>query len=84
MNSALRITGAFVAAVGAAALTAYLVVVADFHSGWNLLWMIGFPILATAASVRRLSRWIWPAVLGCLTICWFCALAATAQLLGSG
>jgi hypothetical protein len=84
MNSALRAGTAALGVMATASLATYVVVVTDFRSGLNLIWMLGLPLLFTVAFFRRSSRWVWPAALSWLTICSFCTLAITAQILGAG
>jgi hypothetical protein len=84
MSSALRLGSAFLAVVGTAAFAAYVVIAANFRSGWNLLSMVSLPLVAIVVSIRRMSPWVWPAAFAWLAICWICALAIAAQLLGAG
>jgi hypothetical protein len=81
MMRAARVLTAGLGVIVSVALVTYIAVHVHTRSGWNLLWMFGLPTVATFIFYRRSA--LWPAAWVGLTICAFCTVALTAQVLGS-
>lgn len=84
MNNAVRVAGASLGVVIAAAAATYVVGEVQFWSEWNWLWLLGVPLLSCWIFFRRSSPWTWPAAFAWLMTCSFFTMALTAETLDLG